>query len=209
MIIDPANPFAYYKPVQEGILSAACSLLIKEYQDLFTKGYDASASNENKIRDDLLLGANRRKLTDPTTSSMQFAMSSERPDLEENSRIDINIVTPSALMDNFASAITVECKIVGEHEYINRNGIISFVTGKYSAGTDVAGMVGFIKTGDITQKIEGIRTRLDSHATIITPVNLTPNEVVSGFEYSYTSEHERTMLGNVTIQHLFLDFVTA
>lgn len=208
MIVDPANPFEYSRPVQVGILNAACTLLIKEYQSLSSAAYDVSDKNENRIRDDLVRGANRLKLTDPTTSSMQFSIISERPDLEENSRIDINIITPSALLDNLASAITLECKIVGENEYINGNGLVSFITGKYSAGTDIAGMIGFIKEGDIAQKVNGIRSRLDRHTSIVTTRNLERNNILNNFDQSYDSEHERTEgLSGITIQHLFLDFV--
>jgi hypothetical protein len=209
VIIDPQNPFEYAKPVQVGILNAACSLLIREYQSLLSVGFDASDKNENKIRDELVLGANRQKTADPIISLMQFFMVSERPDLEENSRIDINIITPSALTDNGATAITIECKIVGENEYINGNGLVSFINGKYSSGTDIAGMIGFIKDGDITNKVEGIRTRLRSHAAIITNKNLERNEIVEDFDYSYESEHERIGLSDITMQHLFFDFVTA
>lgn len=210
MIVDPANPFEYSRPVQVGIMSAACTLLIKEYQGLSSNGYDVSDKNENKIRDDLVRGANRLKVADPVISSMQFAMLSERPDLEENSRIDINIATPSALMDNFATAITIECKIVGENDYVNGNGLISFITGKYSAGTDIAGMIGFIKEGDIARKVEGIKRRLDQHESIVTTQNLESNSILMGFDQSYKSEHERTNgLSNIDMQHLFLDFVRA
>lgn len=209
MIIDPQNPFQYSRPVQIGILNASCSLLVKEYRDLMSAGFEASDKDENKIRDELVRGANRQKLLDPVTSSMQFFMTSERPDLEENSRIDINILTPTSLTDNGATAITMECKIVGENSYINRNGLNSFISGKYSAGTDIAGMIGFIKEGDITDKVEGIKTRLENHPTISTTRNLERNEILEGFEHSYESEHERTELSDITIQHLFFDFVVA
>lgn len=209
MIVDPQNPFAYSKPIQVGILNAACSLLIKEYQNLQSSGFDASDKNENRIRDELVKGANRQKVIDPQTSLMQFFMVSERPDLEENSRIDINIMTPSALMDNGATAITMECKIVGENEYINGNGLISFISGKYSSGTDIAGMVGFIKEGAIVSKIDGIKTRLQNHASIVTTKNLEKNDIVADFEHSYESSHERSGLSEITMQHLFFDFVSA
>lgn len=209
MITDPQNPFQYSKPVQIGILNASCSLLVKEYRNLMSVGFEASDKDENKIRDELVRGANRQKLLDPVTSSMQFFMTSERPDLEENSRIDINIFTPTSLTDNGATAITMECKIVGENAYINRNGLNSFISGKYSAGTDIAGMIGFIKEGDITNKVEGIKTRLENHPTISTTRNLERNEILEDFEHSYESEHQRTELSDITIQHLFFDFVAA
>lgn len=80
-------------------------------------------------------------------------------------------------MTDESNAIKIECKIVGENKYIDTkktfernnsptNGIMSFITGKYSSQMPLSGMIGFIKIGNINIKVNSIKKRLKNHVDI-------------------------------------------
>jgi len=193
-------------------IKIAYEFLIEAYQELADNNYNACNNNENTIRDDLVKIAKSKKYT-----NFPFRWITEFPDIENNNRIDIDLATPQSLEDD-SNAIKIECKIVGVDKYIDTkksfereksptNGIMSFITGKYSPTMPLAGMVGFIKDGEIQFKIECIKKRLHKHKDIRTLQNLTKNLLNDNFEYSYDSKHERMKhLKDIIIYHLFFDF---
>lgn len=192
-------------------LNIAYIFLIQAYQELAQNSYDAYENTENTIRNDLVKIAKTKKHT-----SFPFRWITEFTDIEKNNRIDIDLATPQSLNDD-SYAIKVECKIIGEDKYIDTkhsfesknptNGIMSFITGKYSPKMPLAGMIGFIKEGEIQDKIERIKKRIENHKDIKTLQNLSKFLVKEDFEYSYYSRHERKNgLKNISIYHLFFDF---
>jgi len=192
-------------------LDVAYVFLIEAYQELTKNSYDAYKNNENTVRDDLVKIAKTKK-----NLSFPFRWITEFPDIESNNRIDIDLATPQSLIDD-SNAIKIECKFVGEDKYIDNkksfesqnptNGIMSFITGKYSPKMPLAGMIGFIKEGKIQDKIERIKKRLENHDDIKTLQNLSKYSIKDSFEYSYHSRHERKSgLKDILICHLFFDF---
>jgi len=192
-------------------LKIAYTFLIDAYQEITQNSYDASQNNENTIRNDLIKIAKNKK-----NISFPFRWITEYSDIENNNRIDIDLATPKSLPDD-SYAIKIECKIVGEDKYIDTkqsfegkcptNGIMSFITGKYSPKMPLAGMIGFIKEGKIQDKIIRIKSRLETHKDIKTFQNLSKIILKKGFEYSYHSKHGRVNgLKSITIYHLFFDF---
>ena len=185
--------------------------LIEAYQELTQNKYNASENNENKIRNDLVKISKLKK-----NRNFFFRWITEFPDIENNNRIDIDLATPQSLIDD-SNAIKIECKIVGENKYIDTkksfegktptNGIMSFITGKYSPQMPLAGMIGFIKAGEIHYKINRIKNRLQNHKEIITLQNLSRYLIKDNFKYSYDSKHKRmNKLKDILIYHLFFDF---
>jgi hypothetical protein len=193
-------------------LTTAYNFLIAAYQELIYNEYNATDDNENTIRDIIVKIAKSKK-----QPNFPFRWITEFPNLEKNNRIDIDLATPQSLIDD-EHAIKIECKIIGEAKYIDSkksfertqsptNGIMSFISGKYSPKMPLAGMIGFIKAGQIEFKINKLQQRLDAHKHIITLQNLSQYIIKNDFEYSYYSQHERmNRLNKIDIYHLFFDF---
>ncbi|MCK5509333.1 MAG: hypothetical protein KAI50_12540 [Desulfobacterales bacterium] len=206
-----ASVFKYSIGSHLDYIKIAYEFLIEAYQALAKKNYNACKNNENKIRDDLVkIAKSKNKINFP------FRWITEFPDIENNNRIDIDLATPQSLIDD-SNAIKIECKIVGENKYIDTkksfegktptNGIMSFITGKYSPQMPLAGMIGFIKAGEIHDKINRIKNRLQNHKEIITVQNLSRYLIKDNFKYSYDSKHKRmNKLKDILIYHLFFDF---
>ncbi|WP_431211034.1 hypothetical protein ACQ86N_34600 [Puia sp. P3] len=122
--------------------------------------------NENSLRDDLVrhIPAKREGIV------LTFDTESRNLD-KDNVRIDITIITLEVLSqpsNDFDKRITIECKIIGVDQYINRNGIISYVEGKYASQLSVAGMIGFIFKGSPESVKEAINEKLKNHSSIKT-----------------------------------------
>ena len=207
-----ASAFLYNAGSHLKYLEIAYTFLIEAYQKQLKDKYQARNNNENKIRDDLVLIAKTKR-----DSNFPFRWITEYPDIENNNRIDIDLATPQSLIDE-TTALKIECKIVGEDKYIDNkksfyrkdsptNGIMSFITGKYSSKMSLAGMIGFIKDGKIDNKIRNIKTRLENHIDIKTSQNLETYPLKEKFNYSYHSIHERySNLDKISIYHLFFNY---
>jgi len=207
-----ATSFKYCIGSHNDYIKTAYEFLIEAYQELIKNKYNVCNNNENSIRDDLVKIAKLKK-----NNLLPFRWITEFPDIENHNRIDIDLATPQSLVDE-SEAIKIECKIVGEDKYIDTrksfensnsptNGIMSFITGKYSPQMPIAGMIGFVKEGEIQIKIDRIIERLKKHNDIQTIQNLKKNPMKTNFEYCYNSKHKRTNnLNDILIYHLFFDF---
>ncbi len=186
--------------------------LIESYLELIANGYDSKLKDEGKIRDDLVILSKKKNI------NAIFRIETELRNLEKNNRVDIVLITPCSFIDETVDII-IECKIVGEDKYIDTpssfskkssttNGIMSFLSGKYSEKMPLAGMIGFIKEGNITSKINKIEKRIKKYHSANTLENLTKYEIMSNFEYSYSSKHLKFYNSSeITIYHLFFNFV--
>jgi hypothetical protein len=211
MTID-ATCFKFNSGIHLDYIKTAYTFLIEAYQQLIENNYNAISKNENTIRDDLVKIAKTKK-----NAALLFSWITEFPDIENNNRIDINLITPHNLGDE-PNYIKIECKILGEaNKYIDdknsferkkpTNGIMSFITGKYSPQMPIAGMIGFIKDGTIQTKIDSIYKRLEKHKDIKTIQNLIAYSIEENFNFSYHSIHKRNCgLNDIAIYHLFFDY---
>jgi hypothetical protein len=206
-----ASVFNFNNGTHLDYLRTAYTFLIEAYQQLTDNNYDSKSKNENNLRDDLVRIAEIKKDT-----KLKFAWETESRDIINANRIDIKLITPYSLLDR-SSSITIECKIIGEDQYIDNrnsferknptNGIMSFITGKYAKHMPVAGMIGFSKEGKIQEKIKNLCQRLKKHKDINTSQNLTYYTIKHNFEYTYHSIHERNnQLKEISIYHLFFDY---
>lgn len=185
----------------------AMSMLAVGYQNLLPKLKYSTDYNENKFRDDLVKNLPAKK------DGVYITFDTESRDIDhDNVRIDITIITLEVLsqsQDDFSKRITIECKIVGVDQYINRNGIVSFVEGKYAAQLPVAGMIGFLLSGNCKLAIADINKKLKSHSKIKTVQFLEKHDLDTKFDHSFKSIHNREKgLGNIDIYHLMLDYST-
>ncbi len=211
MSID-ASAFGFNTGTHIEYLKIAYTSLVEAYQQQITNSYNATNINENSIRNDIVIIAKTKKNFD-----LPFRWITEFPDIDNNNRIDIDLATPLSLIDE-SNAIKIECKIVGEDKYIDTkksfertnsqtNGIMSFITGKYSPKMPVAGMIGFIKEENINIKIKKIKKRLEKHSDITTLQNLKAYLIKDDFKYSYFSIHDRDNdLRKISLYHLFFDY---
>jgi hypothetical protein len=206
-----AAVFKFNRGTHLEYIRTAYKFLIEAYQQLIEHQYNCESKNENIIRDDLVRIAETKK-----DAKMFFTWETESRDIINSNRIDIKLITPFSLIDK-TNSITIECKIIGEEKYIDNqnsferenptNGIMSFITGKYARYMPLAGMIGFIKEGDIQTKIKKIQQRLAKHNEIETIQNLNAYFIEENFKYSYHSIHKRNNnLKEISIYHLFFDY---
>lgn len=188
------------------------AMYLQEAMNMLSVGFKKLSSeikydddyNENKLRDDLVKNIPSKR----EGVVMTFDTESRNLD-KDNVRIDITIITLEVLsqpLDDFEKRITIECKIIGVDQYINRNGIISYVEGKYASQLTVAGMIGFIFKGSPDSVKDEINEKLKKHTVIKTIAFLDYNELDSKFPGSYKSTHERNKLTPIDIYHLLLDY---
>lgn len=199
-----ASIFSFGDGFHAMYLQEAMSMLSIGFKKLSSEiKYDGDY-NENKLRDDLVknIPSKREGIV------MTFDTESRNLD-KDNVRIDITIITLEVLtqpMDDFEKRITIECKIIGVDQYINRNGIISYVEGKYASQLSVAGMIGFIFKGSPDSIKDEINEKLRKHKLIKTLAFLDHNPLDSRLPGSYKSTHERNMLTSIDLYHLLLDY---
>ncbi len=209
----PASQFLHRGDTHLDFLKEAYILLILAYEDLKAENYDVNSKNENRIRDDLVVIAEKKE------TNLNFEWDTESRNLKKANRIDISLITPLGLGAGIEKRIGIECKIISASgtEYIDNkashsrknnptNGIMSFVSGKYASQMPLAGMIGFIKNGIISDKIEKIKELLNNHSDITTDQNLESYEFKEGFNASYESKHQRENNDPIVLYHLFFSF---
>jgi len=182
-------------------LSEAYRILIASYSEMLTKNnYTGVSCNENKLRDDLI------KIAETKESNLKFEWVTESRNLVKSNRIDVTLITPYSLGLGFEKQIGIECKIVGVDSYVNGNGIISFISGKYTSQMPIAGMIGFITVPTVKSKVDEINKKLKEHTQIKTNKYLLFYKFVDGFNESYHSNHDREkQLPSIDIYHLMFD----
>ncbi len=199
-----ASIFSFGDGFHAMYLQEAMNMLSNSFKKLSSEIKYDSNYNENKLRDDLVKNIPSKR------EGVVMTLDTESRNIDkDNVRIDITIITLEVLsqpIDDFEKRITIECKIIGVDQYINRNGIISFVEGKYASQLSVAGMIGFIFLGTPDSIKDEINEKLKKHSVIKTIAFLGHNELENKFPDSYKSTHERNQLTPIDIYHLLLDY---
>jgi hypothetical protein len=186
-------------------LCDAYQILAESYNDLLKeKVYYVGDYNENKFRDDLV------RIAESKPKNCPYRWHTESRNLERNSRIDIAIIYSLEVPTNDYD-LTIECKVLSNNtkndDYINRNGIISFANEKYSKYLPLAGMMGFITEGKITEIVKDINLRLKNNTHITTLCDLQTYELYKESKNVYLSIHKKSPSKNeIKIYHLFLLF---
>lgn len=199
-----ASIFSFGHGFHAMYLQEAITMLSSAYSALIEKVVYNDDYNENKLRDDLI-----RYLPSKRQGIMMTFDTESRDVDKDNVRIDITIITLEVLsqpVKDFEKRITIECKIIGVDHYINKNGIISYVEGKYASQLSVAGMIGFIFEGRPEEIKEQINEKLRKHASIKTITYLERGALENNFPDFYKSAHQRNKLNPIDLSHLLLDY---
>ncbi|NOS83539.1 MAG: hypothetical protein HOP31_00230 [Ignavibacteria bacterium] len=179
-------------------LNEAYLILSDSYKDLVSSGTKYNSYNENSLRDALVKAAEKKK------KRLQFVWDTESRDIQnKNVRIDISLIY-SLDLDYVDERIFIECKIINStntQDYVDRNGIKSFVECKYCEKLPLAGMLAFVTVGSISKFVSDVNDILKSHSTITTNIYLS---TITGY---CQSNHNRTNGASpIDIYHLILDY---
>jgi hypothetical protein len=155
---------------------------------------------ENILTEDLL------EIAVNTTPRFDYQWDTESKDPVKKNRIDITIIYSLKL--GFERRLGIECKRLKDDSHLCReyyeNGIQRFVTGYYSEQMPLAGMVGFIQEGDISQIIDRINRFLDNQMTI---QGLKIFTMLKNSGHTYLSIHYRYRnLGEIHLYHMMLGY---
>ena len=173
-------------------------------------------SDENKIRNILLLKYLKNDKIREEVGLLDYLFDREVPEDKTPGRTDIKIQTKNTFIYQEAYYI-IECKRLNNQnlngtsglnaEYI-KEGIMRFVINQYSIYYRVNGMIGFVvEDMDIEQNIENINTLLINHfpkanATAI----INKASFIENFEYQYFSIHQDKNNSLFKLYHLMFDF---
>ena len=98
----------------------------------------------------------------------------------------------------------------GVSNYLGKGGLGCFLRGDYARTEHMAGMLGYVQTGEPDGWAERIRQRLDESPRkyrVLAGGNWQHTPLVDGLEHTYCSSHRREQLDTpVDIYHTLLDF---
>jgi len=154
----------------------------------------------------------------PQTKVYTLAMKDGR--LSPKKAVEIDIRLSPSWMDYSQIYFAWECKRVGDKrvdenyaalipEYVTE-GILRFIDGKYAAGLNDAGMLGYVLDGDVTNIVNDINGSM-CHPRRTRPLpaadHLTLAPAIGTFKDVYQSSHERVVGQRpIRLHHLFLTF---
>ncbi|NIW79442.1 MAG: hypothetical protein GWN16_08305, partial [Calditrichae bacterium] len=152
---------------------------------------------EDTITKDLVFFAEKFK------HSYNFDIASVHP--TKGNKIDI--LLSYALGLGFERRIGIECKVLEDNlrnDYYVNGGIKRFITGYYSEEMPLAGMIGYVAKGVISEILEDINRRVDKKTAYQI---LIKEKILEEVYHTYLSIHHRKKdLGNISLYHMFLDF---
>lgn len=194
------------------IIATVLNIVINSWSSILDRGEVCESSTENEIAGCLareMIFIKNREFGEKAVfrigeeSGTRSVDNPSKPD----GRIDIMIIYSFVESQYFG----IECKRVNDKgndlakKYVSK-GLMRFVTGKYSAGHDWMGMIGFVVDGKPDQAIERIcdflsitrrRTRMKG--------NWVDETGFGNYPYLYRTCHgQRGKFSPITILHLFL-----
>ncbi len=187
--------------------------IVKCYK-LILKNKTPISNNENKIRDIILKNYLNNNSIRKQVGLADYLFDGEP--IEGQGFVDIKISTQNTFSDTSAYYI-IECKILDNKnlkgtsglnaKYI-KNGIMRFISEKYSAYYGLNGMIGFVvEQMDIANNIENINNLLDNEFSNANTIEkLKTVNFVENFAYSYRSTHRNNSKKRVQLYHLMFDF---
>ncbi len=172
--------------------------------------------DENKIRDVLLINYLKNNLVRKRIKLGDFIFDREVPEDRSRGRTDIKIQTNQSFVDTDAYYI-IECKLLNSvnprgvsgfnAKYITE-GLMRFITGKYSCYYGLNGMIGFIvESIEIEQNIVYINDLINHNFPETNTIqNLQREDFIEKFEFIYSSRHDTVVNNPILLYHLMLDF---
>lgn len=104
-----------------------------------------------------------------------------------------------------------ECKLVNDsdpmliREYVGKNGMLRFISGKYATEESIGGMVGYLINSKVSVVVELINKEILNKMSNSDCLNIrTP---IKGFNHAYSSTHTKSGHGtSINLNHLFFPF---
>ncbi|MCF7919122.1 MAG: hypothetical protein K9N06_04335 [Candidatus Cloacimonetes bacterium] len=174
------------------------------------------ANNENQIRDVLLIEYLKDNLIRNRVKLNDFIFDREVPEDRSPGRTDIKIQTKQSFIDTDAYYI-IECKrldsvkpegVSGLNAKYISEGLMRFITEKYSSKYGLNGMIGFIvESMDINQNIKILNKLIEEKFPGTRTIQgMQSEDFIEDFEYVYSSRHNTDSNKQILIYHLMLDF---
>lgn len=207
-----ASSYTHSKVFYYAEFETILSKVVNCYDQMLLDGVKLE-NNENKIRDVMLYSYLKCQKFKEKIGVTNYLFDPELP--EDKGRIDIRVMPVNPFINDKAYYI-IECKRINavnvsgrtglNGEYISE-GVLRFVSEKYSSYFKVNGMLGFVvEPIDLIKNIESINHLLtNDFPELNTTTTLTKREILNSFAHSYCSTHTCSN-GDLTIYHLMLDF---
>ena len=210
MTILKADKFLHARRIYEVSFDEILKHIIRSYESIINDNIQLK-NDENEIRDFLVEHYLNHPLKRQQLRIDNLIFNREPSENMAKGYVDIKIQTMISL-NNPQAYYIFECKRLDGSTDLNRKyvkeGIMRFVSGKYSSYYGLNGMMGFeVRKLNTTANIEEINrlTAADYPETNI--IKRIARTVVSReFNYSYISSHNTVSLKEIKLYHLMLDF---
>lgn len=210
MTILKANKFLHAKLIYEVSFDEILKHIIRSYESLIHDNIQLK-NDENKIRDILVEHYLNHPLKRQELRIDNLIFNRESSENMAKGFVDIKIQTMISL-NNPKAYYIFECKRLDGSTDLNRKyikeGIIRFVSEKYSSYYGLNGMLGFeVSKLDTTANIEAInRPAADDYPGTNVIKSIARTVLTREFNYSYISSHNTVSLKEIKLYHLMLDF---
>jgi len=202
--------FSYSQNIYEIDFHEILTVIISAYKLLVEEGVHVEYK-ENHIRDILLEKYLNDNVKREQLGIEHVIFNREAAENMDKGFVDIKVQTLNSLNEPQAYYI-FECKRLDGNNRLNekyiKDGIMRFVTEKYSSYYGLNGMLGFeVKTFDTPDNIEKINHLVFSkypEAAFVEKIS--PVAIIENFQYCFISRHKTVSLKRVDLYHLMLDF---
>ncbi|MGD2090716.1 MAG: hypothetical protein PVH61_31380 [Candidatus Aminicenantes bacterium] len=205
-----ADKFLHAKRIYEVSFDEILKHIIRSYKSLIHDNIQLK-NDENKIRDILVEHYLNHPLKRQELLIDNLIFNREPSENMARGFVDIKIQTMISL-NNPKAYYIFECKRLDGRMDLNRkyikDGIMRFVSEKYSSYYALNGMLGFeVKKLNTTVNIEAINKLAAADYPEINIIKKLTSTVLSrDFSYSYISRHNTISLREIKLYHLMLDF---
>lgn len=202
--------FLYSQKIYEIAFYKILMYIIKAYKLLVEENVQVE-NNENRIRDILVEDYLNDNVKREQLGIEHVTFNREAAENMDKGFVDIKVQTMISLNEPQAYYI-FECKRLDGNKGLNekyiKDGIMRFVSEKYSSYYGLNGMIGFeVETFDTPDNVEEINQSVFSkypEAAFIEKIY--PVTIIENFRYCFISTHKTVSLNRVELYHLMLDF---
>jgi hypothetical protein len=211
---DPRPFFSDLLP--DGFIPHILELVMGVWEDMKKPPRDALEPRMTALLTDALIA-------EIEESDLPFLVFQERPITDPDSgkqvaRTDLEFYHRDLRIRNQQPYFTFESKrlnIPGSRgrksnasAYVGKDGMMCFVTGKYSQGGSFCGMLGYVLDGDVTAAYRAIKDAIKKNAgdlRLASPRGLMPSNLMPAHPYNGETHHQRNGRP-LAIFHLLLSF---
>ena len=205
-----ADKFSQAKKIYEVSFDKILKHIIRSYESLIHDNIQLK-NDENKIRDILVEHYLNHSLKRQELGINHLIFNREPSENMAEGFVDIKVQTMISL-NNPKAYYIFECKRLDGSMDLNRkyikDGIMRFVSEKYSSYKNLSGMLGFeVRKLDTMANIEEIsKLTADDYPGTNVIKSIAGTVVTRSFKFSYISSHNTLSLREIRLYHLMLDF---